>query len=257
MFLDLVIGILLGFVLSMPPLGPTNFAVISKGFKKQIKEGIAIGAGAGFTDLFYIMIAYGGLSLLRAFIPVSVEGFLKENEIIFKVAITAIGCIVVIFFGIRVFRSKIFEEDKEICEEIKEIEQETTSKILSKEEELKKIIKKASLPTANSKSFYAYFISGILLCISSVTVPAFWIATVGYLKSYNLINNNIMSGVFLAVGVMTGTTLWFYTLIKIISNNIHRILPATLNRLNKYVGLFLILLGLFLFFKIFHFAFMI
>ncbi|MCX7833246.1 MAG: LysE family transporter [Ignavibacteria bacterium] len=253
--LDLVIGLFLGFILSMPPIGPTNFAVISKGFKRQIKEGIAIGAGAGFTDFFYILIAYGGLSLIRAFVPVSVENFFNENEISFKIGITAIGCVVVMFFGVRIYKSKVFEEDKEITEEINEIEQETTTKILSKEEELKKIIKKAPLPKTNSRSFYAYFVSGILLCMSSVTVPAFWVATVGYLKSYNLIDSNIMSGIFLAVGVMTGTTLWFYALTRIISNNVHKILPSTLNRLNKYVGVFLILLGVFLFLKIFHFAF--
>jgi len=252
---SLLIGIALGFILSMPPVGPTNFAVISKAFKKQIKEGIAIGAGAGFIDMFYILIAYGGLSLLKTFIPTSVENFFIDNEIPFKIGITAVGCIVVLLFGIKIYRSKVFEEDKEISEEIKEIEQETTSKILSKEEELKKIIKKATLSKSNSRNFYGYFISGIFLCMSSITIPAFWIATVGYLKSYGVINNNILTGVILAAGVMIGTTLWFYTLIKIISNNVHRILPATLNRLNKYVGVFLMLLGVFLFYKIFCFAF--
>ncbi len=255
MLIDLVIGVFLGFILSMPPLGPTNLAIISKGFRRQVKEGLAIGAGAGFADMFYILIAYGGLSLLRVFIPVAVENFFFENEIAFKIGITALGCVVVIFFGIRIYRSKVFEEDKEICEEINEIEQETTSKILSQEEELKKIIKKTPLPKTNSRGFYQYFASGILLCMSSITIPAFWIAAVGYLKSYNLIDTNLVSGIFLAIGVMLGTTLWFYTLIKIISNNVHRILPSTLNKLNKYVGIFLILLGGFLFYKIFYFIF--
>lgn len=245
----------MGYALSMPPLGPTNFAVISKGFKRQIKEGIAIGAGAGFIDMFYILIAYGGISLISTFLPVTFKSFIYDNEKLFKTGITALGCIFVVFFGIRIMKSKVFEEDKEICEEINEIEQETTSKILSKEEELKKIIKKTPLPKSNSKGFSAYFFSGILLCMSSITIPAFWFAAVGYLKSYNLINTSFISGIFLAIGVMAGTILWFYTLIKLISNNIHKILPATLNKLNKYIGIFLILLGIFLFYKTFYFAF--
>lgn len=238
----------------MPPLGPTNFAILSKGFKKQVKEGVAIGAGAGFADLIYILVAFGGVSLIRSFVPESFDLFLYDNELYFKAGITAVGCIIVFYYGLKIMRSKSFEEDRSISDEINEIEAIAAEKLHHTENGIVRIIKKEPIKKKNGSGIYSAFVAGILLCVSSVTLPASWIAFVGYLKSYDLINNEILSGLFLALGVMTGTTLWFYTIVKIVSRNSHRIMPSTLNKLNTGVGLFLILLSLFLFYKVFDFA---
>lgn len=241
----------------MPPLGPTNFAIITKGFKRQIKEGVAIGAGAGFADLIYILIAFGGVSLIRSFIPESVDFFISDNEFYFKAGITGIGCIIVFYYGLKIMRSKSFLEDKPLSEDIKNIEAIAAEKLQNTEKEIERIIKKDPINRKNSSGIYGSFVTGILLCVSSVTLPASWIAFVGYLKSYQLIDSNFLSGLALAVGVMAGTTFWFYTIVKIISVNSHKITPSTLNRLNFGVGLFLILLSVFLFYKVFDFAFLI
>jgi threonine/homoserine/homoserine lactone efflux protein len=238
----------------MPPLGPTNFAILSKGFRKQVREGVAIGAGAGFADLIYILIAFGGVSLIRSIIPESFDLFVSDNELYFKAGITAIGCLIVFYYGLKIMRSKSFEEDKPISDEINEIEAIAAQKLLHTEKEIGKLIKKEPIKQKNGSGIYSSFVAGILLCVSSITLPASWIAFVGYLKSYGLINNEFLSGLFLALGVMAGTTLWFYTIVKIVSRNSHKITPSTLNKLNIGVGLFLILLSLFLFYKVFDFA---
>ncbi len=53
MILSLVAGIITGFIVSIPPLGPIAFALISKGFRNEVKEGMSIAAGSAFMDMIY------------------------------------------------------------------------------------------------------------------------------------------------------------------------------------------------------------
>ena len=69
MITGLVVGLITGYLLSMPPMGPTNILVISQGLRHEIRNGVAVGAGAGFMDMIYIIISYGGYALIKGFIP--------------------------------------------------------------------------------------------------------------------------------------------------------------------------------------------
>ena len=89
-----------------------------------------------------------------------------------------------------------------------------------------------------------------VICYSSCLLVIF----VGYLKSYGIIDSYFLTGVVYAIGVWVGTSLWFYLLMLFIKKNLKRIRPDALNRLNILVGIFLILLGAFLFYKALDFA---
>ena len=52
-----------------------------------------------------------------------------------------------------------------------------------------------------------------------------------------------------SIGAFSGTFIWFYTLLKLISGNKKRINPATVNKLNIIAGIILLILGAFLFVK--------
>ena len=106
MITGLIIGVVIGFLFSMPPLGPTYFAIIDKGLKKEFNNAIAIGAGAGFMDMIYILISFGGVSFISAILPQSVDDFFISNEEILKFYLGAIGCIIVILYGIKIMRGK-------------------------------------------------------------------------------------------------------------------------------------------------------
>ena len=93
MIIGLVAGIITGYFLSMPPIGPTNILVISQGLRNEVKYGVAVGAGAGFMDMIYIIISYGGYALIKGFIPDSVDNFFSTNEILFKIILTFVGCV--------------------------------------------------------------------------------------------------------------------------------------------------------------------
>lgn len=254
MIIALIAGLISGYLLSAPPIGPTNFAVIAKGFKNQKAEGIAIGAGAGAVDMFYILIAFGGVSLIKSLVPESVNIFFSDNESYFKMGITIIGCIVVFILGFKMMKNKSFKDDKPIEYEVEELDEVTKQFREKKEKELSKIIKSEKIKKSNSAVFYG-FMTGVLSCLSSITLPASWIAIVGYLKSYNVIESNVLSGFMYATGVLTGTVLWFWTLVYLISRNAHKIKPVTLNKINVVVGIILITLGVFLLYKTFDYAF--
>ena len=260
MITSLIIGIITGFILSMPPIGPTNFAIMAEGFKKQIKSGVAIGSGAGFMDFVYIMAAYGGVSAIKSFFPSSVDTFFDVNEKNIKIVLTLVGCFVVIFYGLKIMKIKAindsYEEKILSGEKLEEVVTEKAeTKLIKTEKEIDKILHTKALEK-NITGTMGHFLTGVLLCLSSVTLPASWFAIVSYFKSYGIIDSSFLSGLGLAVGVLLGTIMWFYTLVKFISKNSHKMNPKMLNKINIGVGIILLLVGTFLLIKAIDFAFL-
>jgi arginine exporter protein ArgO len=229
---------------SIPPLGPISFALITKGFKNEIREGLAIGIGAAFMDFVYCMIAFGGISLLISLLPESVGRLYSENAGAILIVLTYSGCILVIVYGIIIMRSKVSFNELGIqqSEKVHELHEKAVE-IQEKAAELTRI----NVPVVAKSTISGLFIMGVLLCMSSITLPASWIALVGYLKSYKVINSSFEGGVLFSAGAALGTTFWFYTLLRLITGNKHRINPQTINKLNIFAGIILILLGIYLF----------
>ncbi|MCX6165511.1 MAG: LysE family transporter [Ignavibacteriae bacterium] len=260
MIIGLIVGFIIGFVLSMPPLGPTTFSIIARGFKNEEKEGIAIGVGAAFMDFIYILAAYGGVSIIKTLLPHTVDIFFDTNEKTLKVILTLLGCFVVVFYGFKLMKMKIFKGNNSTAplteDKIEEVVMEKAeTKLLKTEKELDRILHTQKLEKGLS-GLTGEFLTGILLCLSSVTLPASWFAIVSYLKSYGVIDSKFLSGLALAVGVFIGTAVWFYVIVKFVSKNSHRINPRMLNKINISVGVILILLGVFLLIKAVDFIFL-
>jgi hypothetical protein len=113
----------------------------------------------------------------------------------------------------------------------------------------KNIAKHLKVTEINRTNSFGLFFMGVLLCMSSLTLPASWIAFVGYLKGYNFLNSSFLGGLLFSIGAFTGTLAWFYTLLKLITGNKKRINQATVNKLNIIAGVILLMLGVFLFAK--------
>lgn len=238
----------------MPPLGPTYFAIIDRGLKKQFKDAVAIGVGAGFMDMIYILIAYGGVSLLISILPESVNEFFLQNEEMLKMILAFAGCAVVIFYGIKIMKSKsaivtpgvltkITVEDPGKIEELYQHKFTKVETVLKKTEiGIDKIFHTKKFEESHSEVFKS-FLLGIVMCLSSVTLPASWFATVGYLKSYGMINSNFFTGIFLGLGVLIGTSIWFYLMTRLIFKYSEKLKPSVLNKLNFFTGILLIGLG--------------
>lgn len=236
---SLIAGIITGFIVSVPPLGPIAFAMISKGFKGEVKDGMAIASGSAFMDMVYAIIAFGGISLFISFLPLSFEQVINNNISTIQIILTYAGCVVVIVYGIKIMRSKLDLENMDA----KESEKLTKAKGRAKE-----LAAKSHVPQGES-NFFGQFLMGVMLCISSITLPASWVILVSYVKSFGVLDNSFMSGLLFALGAFSGTVLWFWLLLKLIAMNKHKINNNTLGKLNFYAGIVLILLGVFLFSK--------
>ncbi|MFA7360149.1 MAG: LysE family transporter [Candidatus Kapaibacterium sp.] len=255
MIISLVVGLITGFLLSMPPMGPTNILVISLGLRKEIKYGVAVGAGAGFMDMIYIIISYGGFALIKGFVPESINDFFVNNEKFFMVLLTLVGCIVVGLSGYKLIKTKV-EADITTPAQDKKIENKlskVTTKLEQTNEDLSRILH-SNLLQKKENGLVGGFLKGAFLCVSSVTIPASWFALTGYMKNYGIIDSRFITGLIYSIGVFAGTTLWFWTLVKVISENTHRVSPEALNKINIIVGGILLLLSLFLLYKVIDFS---
>ena len=172
LLISLVAGLLSGFILSIPPLGPTSFAIISKGFKGEMRQGAAVGLGAGFMDFFYVMVVYGGLSLIKLFIPDVVNKFFSDNEHFFLTLITFAGCVIVVVYGIMLIKRKPAIEGKPVEESIEALESQEIDE-LHKNILQDTLMTRVKINKTNHDILKNFFI-GIMLCLSSVTLPASW-----------------------------------------------------------------------------------
>jgi len=247
MIVNFIAGIFTGFIVSIPPMGPIAFAIITKGFQNEIKDGKAIALGAAFMDFFYCMLAFGGIALIVSFFPPAASEFYTKYAYEIKIVLTFIGCIIVFIYGLKILKTKIIFD---------ELQTKTSDKIKlainradALKEKAKNITNHLKIPGNKKSNSFGLFFMGVLLCMSSLTLPASWIAILGYLKGFNFLNSSFPGGLLFSIGALTGTYLWFYLLLKIITGNKNRINQSTVNKLNIVAGIILLLLGVLLFAK--------
>lgn len=87
-------GFLIGIMVSAP-MGPTGILCVQRTMRKGRKYGMATGAGAAASDLFYALLT--GLGML------SLIGFVENKEVLFWLKL--VGSIMLFAFGFWTFRS--------------------------------------------------------------------------------------------------------------------------------------------------------
>jgi threonine/homoserine/homoserine lactone efflux protein len=247
MIINLMTGIIIGFIISIPPLGPVAFAMISKGFKNEIKEGRAIAFGSAFMDFFYCLIAFSGIVLIISVFPSGVAKLYSENVQTIEIVLTFAGCAIVIISGLKIIKMKITYTKLEADESAKfDSALAKANKLREKTENAAKHLK---IPEIKKSNLLGLFFLGVMLCLSSLTLPASWIAIIGYLKGYHFLNSSFLGGLVFSIGTFGGTYAWYFTLLKLITGNKKRINQKTVKKLNIIAGVILIMLGVFLFIK--------
>lgn len=250
MLITLIAGIVTGYIVSIPPLGPIAFALITKGFNGRLREGFMIGSGAAIMDFIYAMAAFGGISLLISLLPDNAENFYNENYFTIEIFLTFSACVIVVIYGLKIMKSKVSMHKMKVEQSPKVHEAQVKAKAVK--EKASEFAKQHHVPVAVVKpkaNDGALILMGIMLTMSSITLPASWFAIVGYIKGYGIIDKSFWGGFFFSLGALAGTALWFYTLLKLITGNKHKINPNTINTLNIIAGYILIFLGIFLFIK--------
>jgi threonine/homoserine/homoserine lactone efflux protein len=107
-------GIIIGVLVSAP-MGPVGLLCVQRTLKRGQWHGFFSGLGAAFSDVFYAGITSLGLGLII--------NFTTDNHYILKI----IGSILLLFFGIYVFRSNPFKWLHEPKDNINSYSQDTVS----------------------------------------------------------------------------------------------------------------------------------
>jgi len=247
MIINLLAGAMTGFIVSVPPLGPVAFAMISRGFKNEIKEGRAIALGAAFMDFFYSFIAFSGIALIISFFPSAAAKFYARNVKAIEIVLTFAGCVFVILYGLKIMKKKTTYDALEADESAKIDSAFAKAKKLR--EKTENAAQHLKIPKIKKSNLAGLFFLGVLLCLFSLTLPAPWIAIIGYLKGYRFLNSSFLGGLVFSTGTYAGTFGWYYLLLTLITGHKKRINQATVNKLNVFAGIILIVLGAFLFVK--------
>jgi len=87
MALALLVGLLLGFVGSIPIAGPTSVIVLKNTLEKGNREGLDIAAGAGLAEAIYAFLAFWGLTTALVQFP----GMANAARVVGAVLIIVVG----------------------------------------------------------------------------------------------------------------------------------------------------------------------
>ena len=245
MIVNIAAGIVTGFLVSIPPLGPIAFTMISKGFKNEVKEGRAIAFGAAFMDGFYSFIAFSGIALLISFFPSGVGKFYARHSESIVVGLTFVGCVIVFLYGMKIIRMRttFTKLEAELTPKL----DSALAKAVKLEGKAENAAKHLKIKVIKKRNAIGLFFMGVMLAMSSLTLPAFWLAMVGTLKGHGLLDASLLSGLGFSAGAFGGTTAWYLVLLALITGHKHRIKQTTINKLNLVAGSVLMCLGVGLF----------
>jgi threonine/homoserine/homoserine lactone efflux protein len=220
----LLVGIILGFVLAMPP-GPIGVTAIRFGLYDNLKPGTHLAYGTSLMDLLYCLVAIFAASAATS----AISSFSKDYPYIalmFQVTIV-IGFIL---YGIINLRPKNSE---------------------AKVNELAPKIDNSKIVT-NLKS-KGPFLLGIGIALTNIPNPTFlpslaWVSM--NVHQFNLIENTVTANIMYAIGYAIGNFFWMYVLMRIVHHYKSRMSAVMAVRIRQFAGFTLIGLGTLLGYRI-------
>jgi threonine/homoserine/homoserine lactone efflux protein len=85
----------------------------------------------------------------------------------------------------------------------------------------------------------------ILLYVTNPSLYVFWFAVAGAMTGHNLVHNTGWTAVAFAAACGLGSLIWYVLLVRFVSRHQSRIHPETFRKILLYLGLALVLLGLY------------
>lgn len=210
MFIALVAGAIIGFVLAMPP-GPIAMASVRMGLERNSRDAFQMALGTATMDMIYCLLAFFAASAINS----SIGHFLEHNPII-TIAFQSLIISALLYFGIKQLKSNSIKEIPE------------------------------NEPKINSNKFIRNLKSkgplmlGLALSLTNIANPTFlptltvlttWVQK---LELFALgLNNNLL----FALGFGIGNFFWLYLLAFIVKANKHRISNNYIFRIRQFAGL--------------------
>lgn len=209
MVLSLLIGLVVGFTMSIPP-GPISVAVIRQGIQGNFRSGLKIGAGASGMDILYALAA----AFASSAIILNLEQFLRGHawlELLFQLVCIAL----LIVLGLKYFTAGT--EDLHHTEEKEQAGESRAQKL----------------------GFSSPVMLGILMGVMNLANPSFLpslIAVAGFLQAKEWIVQSPGGSALYAVGFGIGVFLWFTLLLRIILRLRHRLPTTYFTYIFKFAG---------------------
>ncbi len=221
MLTALLLGILLGFVLSIPP-GPLAVAVIKKSFEGRFLPAFMTGLGAAVMDIGYTLVATFASSALVVGLSSLFVRF-KWLSLLFQLL-----CVVVlVVLGLKYLRQK----------------HKAPTTTLSSTGEI--------IP--NKPSPASPFWVGVLIAFMNLASPTFlpaMIASVSYLHGEGMLERGFWESVLYSVGFGLGTLVWFFSLARFLIKQRKKLSSNFISSIYKFAGATFILFALVLVYKI-------
>lgn len=198
MLIIIIKGLIIGLFLSVP-LGPIGMLCIQRTLNRGRKYGIATGLGATTSDVFYSIITLFSLSF--------VLDIIEQNKLVIQIA----GSIIMILFGLYIFRSH-----------------------------------PATQPKPNEKSQHTIFgdyISSFGLTLSN---PLVLFVLIALFARFNFIDikTTLVHTVCGILAILGGALVWWLTLTFLASHFRHMFSRRGLRILNQITGSIIMLIGL-------------
>lgn len=222
MITALLSGIIVGFVLAMPP-GPIAVAVMKSGLKDTFRKGIGIGIGAALMDIFYCLI----LMLTTSSIVGETAAFLSNNQLL--VLFFQLACVVVMIgygvLNLRVKRTPLAVEGEN---------------------------KRPSLVERISSK--GPFFIGIGISLTNLANPTF-LPSLGYMtllmQQYGVVEHNSSDHILFSIGFGVGMFGWISLLLRMMIRYRDRMSPRFIEGLHRFAGLTFIGFGTYIGFRVF------
>lgn len=209
MLTALIVGIIVGLVLSLPP-GPISVAVMRHALAGEFRYGLLIGIGAATMDTLYSLAA---IFASTALIGAVKETVLSNGWLLLILQIAAV--VVMVSLG--------FKYTKPTQADVRA----TAGTQASSEARAEKMGGKRP------------YVVGIVMSIVNLPSPTFLpslIAVATYLHANNWVDSSIVESVSYAVGFGVGAALWFGTVLRTIHTIRNRISPTFIGRVYTFTG---------------------
>jgi threonine/homoserine/homoserine lactone efflux protein len=205
----LLVGLVVGFVLAMPP-GPIALACIRQVLAGHERDGVALAIGASTMDVVYALIAAWASSAL----VVSLQG-VATNHAWTLIAFQA-GCVVVLaVFGLHYLRGTPREVATHARQEV------------------------AQAAQARRLGSSSPYLLGVLLALPNLASPTFLPALIfimGVVHARGWVDHDVGANTLYAVGFGVGSDLWFVLLLRTLTPLRAKLSPQILPRLSRVAG---------------------
>ncbi|MFA6571667.1 MAG: LysE family transporter [Bacteroidota bacterium] len=216
MLLALFVGIVVGFVLAIPP-GPVAVTAMRLGLDKSVRHGMYGAFGTALMDFFYCLLAIFATSTILKLVS-----NMFDSHPLIMLGFQLLVIISVIVFGVVQFKIK-----HKVAEPI-DIDAQKKVHFLQ------------------NLSHKGPFLLGIAVAMANVANPTF-LPSLTYVTmnvhALGLIENNVFSNIAFSLGFGFGNFLWLYLLIRVLVHYKDRMSAQFFERIHQFAGFTLIGFG--------------